>query len=71
MGVLPAHSMVLLGLSPTAVPEEEHKKFTLFEKAVPAARYLLTDVTLIGDVVTDEMARANSKVARMALSRTN
>jgi hypothetical protein len=30
-----------------------------------------TTLNLYGDVVTDDMAQANSKVARMALSRTN
>ena len=30
-----------------------------------------TTLNVYGDVVTDEMAQANSKVARMALSRTN
>jgi hypothetical protein len=30
-----------------------------------------TTLNVYGDVVTDEMAQANSKVAKMALSRTN
>jgi hypothetical protein len=30
-----------------------------------------TTLNVYGDVVTDEMAEANSKVARMTLSRTN
>jgi hypothetical protein len=30
-----------------------------------------TTLNVYGDVATDEMAQANSKVARMALSRTN
>jgi integrase len=30
-----------------------------------------TTLNVYGDVVTDEMAQANSKVARMALSRAN
>jgi len=30
-----------------------------------------TTMNLYGDVVTDEMAQANSKVARMALSRAD
>jgi integrase len=30
-----------------------------------------TTMNLYGDVVTDEMAQANSKVPRMALSRAN
>jgi hypothetical protein len=30
-----------------------------------------TTLNIYGDVVTDEMAQANSKVARMALSKAN